>query len=345
VSLTRVVRIRSGIERDHEQNVATCYAYLPQENPPALDPESLFVRHYQECRNRWQNYGRQGVLVFAFDEQKQPLGELWLDAETIGARAGIIGRHSECDLIIPSSHISVSLRHLVVVVRKTPDEDVQFQVIDLSTGKGFCCEDTDAHRSVLSNGSMFVRMGTVHLMFLTTPVLFSGAETAKEAYHCLPERVVLEQESHTLSGLNPGRHPSSLVVPVDPEKTSIRSSVGPVLGAADLCGREEAPLGAISYRSGRNRVVRPVGAAALKRGILLGRYDRCHFGPSSDEQDSQVSRVHILLIRDAEETLVIDTASTNGTRINGEIKKFRVLKESDELDLGDGIKFLWNTAH
>jgi hypothetical protein len=117
------------------------------------------------------------------------------------------------------------------------------------------------------------------------------------------------------------------------------------LGASELCGDDETPLGAISFRSGRTRLVRPVGATALDRGILLGRYDRCHFGPAPSTEDSQVSRVHILLIRDQEDVLAIDTASTNGSRINGEYQKFKVLEEGDEIELGDGMRFLWSTAH
>ena len=341
--MTRIVRIRPGIQVSREQNVATSYAFLPTNLPTTIDAEKLFVSHYEALRRSWRNYLRPGVLVFGIDEDANPLGELWLDAQDSGPRAGVIGRHSECDLIIPASHISVSLRHVVVLVRGLSEGKLEIEVVDLATGEGFTDEQGRTRHSVTSEGPMFLRIGTVNLFFMTTPSFFSGDETGRQAYHALPSRVFVDEVNfESPPPLRAVRENDPLMTQ---EQTRVRSKVGPLFGSLVLCESKETPIGAISFRSGRNRVVRSVGRTALQRGILIGRYSRCHLGPQAESDDSRISRVHLLLIQHGQEVIAIDTASTNGTKINGEYKKFRVLAEGDELDMGDGIKLLWNTAN
>jgi hypothetical protein len=350
MSLTRIVRIRPGIERNRAQNTETSFGLVYTNAVRNIEAEELFVRHYDSIRSTWQRYDREGILIFAFDEQATPIGELWLGAEQYGARAGVIGRHSECDLMIPTQHICVSLRHVVVLARRLPDNRVQIEVVDLATGMGFADEKGDTRHSVTSEGPMFLRIGTVTLFLTLTPVCFSGGETAKEAYQCLPERQFLDEvdfsASPQLRSVQEQSMPEeSIPVLGSRVSTRVRSKIGPVFGSLDLCDADETPAGALSFRSGRNRVVRSVGSMALQRGVLIGRYSRCHLGPKIQSDDSRISRVHLLLIQDGSEVMAIDTASTNGTRINGEYKKFRVLAEGDELDLGEGLKLLWNTAN
>ena len=45
---------------------------------------------------------------------------------------------------------------------------------------------------------------------------------------------------------------------------------------------------------------RPVGRSALERGVLVGRYSRCDVGVRAQE-DSRLSRVHLLIVRDGDE--------------------------------------------
>jgi hypothetical protein len=65
---------------------------------------------------------------------------------------------------------------------------------------------------------------------------------------------------------------------------------------------------AVSSR-GRREIVR-VGLEALRRGLLVGRYERCHSRTVTDER---VSRVHLLLVELAGQVCAIDLASSNGT--------------------------------
>ena len=49
----------------------------------------------------------------------------------------------------------------------------------------------------------------------------------------------------------------------------------------------------------------------VDRGLLIGRYERCAF--TEDQEDSHLSRVHLLFIRNGPELLAIDTGSSNGS--------------------------------
>ena len=345
VTLTRIVRLRPGLNIRREQNVATSFAFVPNDSFSSLDPQELFVGHYEAIRRSCQNYTRAGVLIFGMDQTAVPLGELWLDAEDSGPRAGVIGRHSECDLVIPASHISVSLRHIVVLVRRYSPGKVQIEVVDLATGEGFADEQGQTRHSVTSEGPMFLRIGTVSLFFMTTPGLFSGKESAQAAYRKLPPRMFVDEtdfKERTQLRVIDSKEDS---LPPSREQTRVRSKVGPVFGSLTLCERDETPVAAISYRVDRNRVVRSVGKTALSRGVLIGRYSRCHLGPKVDSEDSRISRVHLLIMQHGDEVIAVDTASTNGTKINGDYCKFKILSEGDEIDMGEGVKLLWNTAN
>jgi hypothetical protein len=68
-------------------------------------------------------------------------------------------------------------------------------------------------------------------------------------------------------------------------------------------------MGVIEVSAGERVVRAPVGLAALDRGVLFGRYERC---VGSSLCDANVSRVHALLVARAGELVMLDTGSTNG---------------------------------
>ena len=83
-----------------------------------------------------------------------------------------------------------------------------------------------------------------------------------------------------------------------------------------------------------------VGEHALREGVLLGRYARCDNG-ASDHADS-LSRVHALLLQTDDRLLVIDTASTFGTRMASglDARVFELIGPT-ELELGLDTRVLW----
>jgi pSer/pThr/pTyr-binding forkhead associated (FHA) protein len=86
------------------------------------------------------------------------------------------------------------------------------------------------------------------------------------------------------------------------------------------------------------RVLR-VGHAALRDGILLGRYDRCD---GAAHADSGVSRVHALLIQLGEQLVAVDLASTNGTaEVGAPPARSIVMGACTELVLGEVTRVRW----
>jgi hypothetical protein len=72
-------------------------------------------------------------------------------------------------------------------------------------------------------------------------------------------------------------------------------------------------------------------------GVLIGRYDRCAFGA----EDTRLSRVHLLIVRDGGEIWAVDTASSNGTTAAGEPIRQHRLGDATRLLLGGRVHLRW----
>jgi len=84
-------------------------------------------------------------------------------------------------------------------------------------------------------------------------------------------------------------------------------------------------------------------ADELGDGVLLGRYPRCR-GSLELGRDGSVSRVHALILRRGGRCLLIDCASTNGTRLEpsqgeslllGQGDRVRSIEPGDDILLGE----------
>ena len=75
-------------------------------------------------------------------------------------------------------------------------------------------------------------------------------------------------------------------------------------------------------------------------GLLFGRYARCNLELDHD----RVSRVRLLLVRDGDQVLAIDTASSNGTAAQGEPFKVRRVDAATVFSLAGEIALVWSEA-
>lgn len=100
----------------------------------------------------------------------------------------------------------------------------------------------------------------------------------------------------------------------DREVTSVVSIAGPI-GAQfeSLLADGETPLGKLTIMAWNCDAEITIGPAAARRGILLGRYERCDAAGLAAMRTNALSRVHALLIEAGGELRLLDTASTNGT--------------------------------
>ncbi|MBC7171889.1 MAG: FHA domain-containing protein [Polyangiaceae bacterium] len=99
------------------------------------------------------------------------------------------------------------------------------------------------------------------------------------------------------------------------------------------------PFAALVLETAAARTRYTASASRLERDILLGRYDRCDVLLAA--QENQVSRVHALIVRLGDETWVVDTASTNGTRRRGERVRACVLEDADRIALSNELEVGW----
>src|SRR5690606_2815318 len=95
--------------------------------------------------------------------------------------------------------------------------------------------------------------------------------------------------------------------------TLVQSELGPVRAQTLLSREGMAPVGVLRLRVSNVMHSVLVGARAIHRGILLGRYERCDVDGSKLLTSESISRVHLLVVEVSDRVYAIDTASTNGT--------------------------------
>lgn len=310
--------------------------------PKKIDAHHLFVERYPILKRGLEAHPKQGLLVFAFDERPAALGQAWLAATLDRTRVAVVGRHSMCHLPLPAEHGAIALRHAVILVRAISHSEVRVRVIDLHTETGFSDESGRVLQAVSAEGSLFLRIGGVTLVMLVTgdgQVL----DDAEAAYRCIPERVLLEERPGTAGA--PVRR--EVVRARSDEEgsrvTYVHSRVGPVAAAAKLASTDDPAIASLVVRASGGSVRTPVGGSTLDRGFLVGRYARCELGVGVDDGHSRLSRVHLVVVRDGEDVLAIDAASTNGTLVEGKEIQTLVLTDRTKLDLGGELELVWQT--
>ncbi|MFH1811309.1 MAG: FHA domain-containing protein [Pseudomonadota bacterium] len=322
-------------------SVVSLQSFARQLSSPApMDPRALFVREYALIRQALRCHRQLGVLTMAFARDGELLGQLWLKATSDKPRGALIGRHSMCDLAIPTAYSDVSLRHLAVLVQAIQVDEIRVRLIDLRTGMGFADETGRVLRGLAAEGSLFLRLGEVDLMLLVTRDDQSDIESAEDAYACIPERVFFDERGP--GDLRPMVRRRASPGPFgDADTTHVVSKAGPLAVGQELCAIDELPAGRLVIRTHRDAIQRVVGQRALDRGILLGRYDRCDVG-ITDHPESRLSRVHLLVCRHGDDVLAVDTASTNGTQLKDREIRLERLADGTRLELAKELSLTWH---
>ena len=278
------------------------------------DFRRLFAAHYHRIRATCLAFAEPGIAVFAFCRQSGAWqGSMCLAARPGEVRAGIVGRHTAADLFIGGSP-ALALRHLLYVIEPLPLRaalrgEVRFRVIDLETRNPPRDEECRAVASLTAEGPVFLTCAGVALLAFVTGDSTDWPERAADAWDIQPERIFVDER------LADGSAPRPLPFAAGPacgrHRTTIVRQAGP-RHIVDL-GDHEPPAGHLLLVTRRGRHQLEVGADALGRGVLLGRYDRCHNRATSAVLGTRVSRVHLLLIDIAGDLVAIDLGSSNGT--------------------------------
>ncbi|MBA3396316.1 MAG: FHA domain-containing protein [Deltaproteobacteria bacterium] len=305
--------------------------------PRAIALRDRFVHGYARFAPTCRAVDEPGVALIAIDEDSgAPAGVACLRARPDRHVAAIVGRHDRCDLYLASND-RLALRQLAVIVSPVEDwragsADVSYRIIDLRTHDGMIDEESRPLRGLRSEGPAIVRCGGHVIFALPLGDPTDWPESAEDAWSYLPERIYFDELVHPPDG-------SIVRPPLDRHITVVTRTGGPrhtgmkLVSKADLAGRLDLVGPAIAGTL-------DIGHAALRDGVLLGRYDRCNGAPIL--ADHSLSRVHALLVHVDDRLLLIDTASTNGTRrVGGDDARLIELVADTDLELGDDTRARW----
>jgi hypothetical protein len=235
---------------------------------------------------------RSGVVV----------GTTWIGRDAERPNALIVGRHSMCDLVV--SDPEVSLRHIAVLSPVGDARLAEFSLHDLHTAQGFTLEEGESVLAAAVSRFGVVRFGLYSLFCFATG-LEAWSESAADVW------VELGGETKTVHHEPKSGRAKERPKPDDRWQVGSLVSViqGPLRTSDALVGPDEEQVAELRVRAGERLDRMALGSSALKRGVLVGRSDRC----ASVLTASIISRVHVLVIEIDGEVVGVDTASTGGT--------------------------------
>jgi hypothetical protein len=303
------------------------------------DVKSLFVGAYGSFAEKCRQFDEPGIAIVAVHESTgRAQGLVRLRARVERHVAAIVGRHDSADLYLNSNE-ALALRHLAIVLDpvtswRAGNTSVRYRVLDLRTADGFSDEHDRALRGLRCEGPAVLRCASYTLFVLPLGDPSDWPGSAEDAWGFLPERVYFDEDALAKGSLprmppaNSNKRTSTIIRTHGPRDTAVNLlASGSVAGTLELYGPR---------RSGEIRI----GQDELHDGVLIGRYDRCDSASLIDDQS--LSRVHALLIQVDDTVMMIDTASTNGTRLAGQVST-RVIELAGnvELELGSKTRARW----
>jgi len=299
-----------------------------------------------ELARLWSSYAPGLGAIPARDPRAGAFRLFWSRADENGFRdfalgAGqhlIVGRHTRADVVLPSDP-DLSLRHLLVVPEGTPLPSLR--LVDLrATLPIFGASDRPA-RSLTVDGPFAVRLGTYLLGGFRVG---AGAEPPPAT---LPPMEDVEPPSASEAFRTGGTHIGHDAGPYRSKRsTHITMLPRPItlVEASDAPSRGPAVATLIGRRDGKTARV-ALREEDLRRGVLVGRADKCLDRGLREVMTMQISRVHAVLLMDARNTVwLYDAGSTNGTLVSGTKVRSATLAEISPFTqrstavLGDGIE-------
>ena len=296
---------------------------------------ATFQAIFGELRPLFAGFQRDGLLCVAAREDGTIAAYVHLPILSEQGAFGVIGRHECCALTLPDDE--VSLRHALVRVTRGPGDDVRVRLIDLGSSNTFHTEDNQACKSVMAEGPMFINLLGYQLFLLPTGSLSLSAwgDDAASTWASFPERIYFDQRL-------PDRMAGRASAPVRSNKRHTYMTLLPAaqhLRARPGAGGEA--VGTILLSAETTQIAHRVSQEDLERGVLIGRYERCQLAGAT----GSLSRVHLVLLLDSGAVWAVDTASLNGTLVEGQRISAIQLDREIELKLPSGMGMRWVPEH
>jgi hypothetical protein len=241
------------------------------------------------------------VVVRTAGPDGKPIFEVALAAADGSPVALVVGRHDRCDVTLPASG-SGSLRHAAVMLWPGENERPPRAIaVDLLSRHGLVTREGRSARRLSSTTALHFGAGEADVFVLV-------AERDRPFAVRFPD----ELDAHVSGALVDDQAPPPATLPRDAWERSR------VFRGGDTRAIRGAEPGLVLRAS----------ADEVARGIVLGRYERCHRTDLIASRDV-VSRVHALVFAAERSLWIVDTASTGGTLLVDDIGGTRV-------ELGEG---------
>lgn len=320
--------IREAVDDDQDRGTFVAKAYaLSRGSRAGAKPAEAFVAHFAQLRSLVKLEPRPGVVAIAFGARCEWLGHLFVPAIEGETQVAIVGRHHMADLIVPPAYDAVSLRHLALLVRPSVAANSVLRVLDLATTMGFASEQRTQLRSIASTGTVFIYLGDVLLMLLSTLQPLDWEQEPAAVFAQIPQcRYEVCADNRGAGVPQPPR-----CLDRDPQVTHVTVTGRPLVAGEGLLAIDpatplvELPQGLLALLrvgEGCGFKLYPVSAAAIERGMLFGRYARCNL--------------------ELDHVLAIDTASSNGTAAQGQAFKVRRVDAATVFSLAGEIALVWS---
>ncbi len=287
----------------------------------ALDANEAYVKALAEHRATVPQ-SEIGYRLYMLDQSVQGTRDVIAER----GQHVIIGRHTNCDIVLPE-HETVSLRHVLVRATAIDDGLPVLTVRDLDSSDGFELSDGSKQRTIVGSGPMVFRIGTHSIVALPStgklpdtlePPLVDRASPEDGAH-----RVIAQP--HSFRPRDEAPRSSRITIMSGSLPLSDRAPPVAFLGEARISNARRYE---IALESRHRRAAVCVTDRDVEHGILIGRANKCVDAGLREILNSGVSRVHLLLVRETEGVFAYDIASTNGTFKDGH--KVRCVALDDE---------------
>ncbi len=314
---SRLVELDPEVRRDGASNAGTVLRpWQWSAWRPGLRDQ--FLAAYHDLRAAARRFARRGVLVGAVHGlalRASVALASWPDR----LATTIVGRHGRSELFLPDDE-EVSLRHLAILVhRGGPADPVRCTVLDLRSERGFEDEHGAAREAISTSGPCLLRCASYALFLLPCGEGALWPASAEAAWEQLPPRSYEDGALGVVREERPALEPTS--TDGAREQTVVSCSAGPRRLRQRLVRPGAEPLGELLVSTPRRTIAIEADSAALREGLLLGRYPRCEAGGVELGLGRDVSRVHALVLEVDGELCLIDTASRCGVRVGGEERR------------------------
>jgi len=318
---------------DDKTSRATRILAAPVE--PRASFAATFRAIFRELFPIYTAFDKDGLLCVAAREDGKIAAYVHLPILSEQGAFGVIGRHECCALTLHDGDIS--LRHALVRVSRQGIGEARVRLIDLDSSNTFRTEDNQVCKSVLAEGPLFVHVLGYQLFLFPTGSLAPSRwdNNADVTWQSFPERVYLDHRIPERANREQRR----------PAGRSRRHTYMTLLPAAQHLrakpGAGGHVVGTILLSAENTQIAHRVSSEDLERGMLIGRYERCQLAGASHS----LSRVHLVLLLDGGDIWAVDTASLNGTIVDGQKISAIVLDREVELKLPAGMGMRWVPEH